>query len=91
MEKLDVGPKGIVVGFREDKFTKPEKLISWIRANSQIMSIRPDQRLVIKRKIETDDERKKAIVSLLNNLEKLAKSTVTRKFLTMSIRRRIFA
>ncbi|MDG1415764.1 MAG: helicase-related protein, partial [Alphaproteobacteria bacterium] len=73
VEKLDVGPKGIVVGFREDKFTKPEKLISWIRANSQIMSIRPDQRLVFKRKIETDDERKKAIVSLLNNLEKLAK------------------
>jgi transcription-repair coupling factor (superfamily II helicase) len=73
VEKLDVGPKGIVVGFREDKFTKPEKLISWIRANSQVMSIRPDQRLVFKRKIETDDERKKAIVSLLNNLEKLAK------------------
>jgi len=73
VEKLDVGPKGIVVGFREDKFTKPEKLISWIRANSQVMSIRPDQRLVFKRKIETDDERKKAIVSLLTNLEKLAK------------------
>jgi len=72
VEKLDVGLKGIVVGFREDKFSKPDKLISWIRANSQIMSIRPDQRLVFKRKIETDDERKKAIISLLTNLEKLA-------------------
>ena len=73
VEKLDVGPKGIVIGFREDTFAKPEKLISWIRANSQVMSIRPDQRLVFKRKIETDEERKKAIVSLLNNLQKLAK------------------
>ena len=73
VEKVDVGPKGIVVGFREDTFAKPEKLISWIRANSQVMSIRPDQRLVFKRKIETDEERKKAIVSLLNNLQKLAK------------------
>ena len=72
VEKLDVGPKGIVVGFREDKFSKPEKLISWIHANSQTLSIRPDQRLVFKRKIETDEERKKAILSVLNNLEKLA-------------------
>lgn len=73
VEKLDVGPKGVVVGFREDRFAKPDKLISWIRANSQVMSIRPDQRLVFKRKIETDEERKKAIVSLLDNLEKLAR------------------
>ncbi|MBL6773500.1 MAG: transcription-repair coupling factor [Alphaproteobacteria bacterium] len=72
VEKLDVGPKGIVVGFREDRFSKPDKLIAWIRANSQTLAIRPDQRLVFKRRIETDEERKKAILSLLNNLEKLA-------------------
>ena len=45
--RLDAGPKGAVVQFRNDVFANAEELISWIQSLGPTARIRPDQRLVV--------------------------------------------
>ena len=72
VEKLDVGPKGVVLKFREDKFAEPLKLLAWVEKNKKIIKRRDDQRLVYRRKLETDDEKRIGVEKLLKNLVKLS-------------------
>ncbi|THD75098.1 MAG: transcription-repair coupling factor, partial [Phenylobacterium sp.] len=46
--KIDVGPKGAVVSFREDSFKNPENLIGFIQKNQVSWRIRPDNKIVVK-------------------------------------------
>ena len=46
VEKLDTGPKGAVISFRNNAFANPEGLIGHIHRNNQTMKLRPDQRVV---------------------------------------------
>jgi len=46
IEKLDAGPKGLVLSFRGNKFAKPEELIKFISANQNTIKLRADHRLV---------------------------------------------
>ena len=72
VEKLDVGPKGVVLKFKDDRFAEPLKLLGWVEKNKKIITRRDDQRLVYKRKLETDDEKRVGVERLLKNLVKLA-------------------
>ena len=45
IDRLDIGPKGILLGFHKDIFPKPEALISYIATHAARIKIRPDQRL----------------------------------------------
>ena len=72
VEKLDVGPKGVVLKFKDDRFAEPMKLLGWVEKNKKIITRRDDQRLVYKRKLETDDEKRVGVERLLKNLVKLA-------------------
>lgn len=44
--KIDVGPKAVVVGFRENKFAKPNELMHFIMDSAGMISVKPDQRIV---------------------------------------------
>ena len=44
VEKIEAGPKGAVVTFRESTFANPERLIKFIREESA--RVRPDQKVV---------------------------------------------
>jgi transcription-repair coupling factor (superfamily II helicase) len=46
IERIDVGPKGAVLSFRENRFAKPEALLHHIDRNPTRLKIRPDQKLV---------------------------------------------
>ena len=72
VEKLDVGPKGVVLKFKDDRFAEPMKLLGWVEKNKKIITHRDDQRLVYKRKLETDDEKRVGVERLLKTLVKLA-------------------
>ena len=48
------------------------KLLGWVEKNKKIITRRDDQRLVYKRKLETDDEKRVGVERLLKNLVKLA-------------------
>jgi len=47
VSKIDVGPKGAVISFRNDRFDNPEGLIKMIQQNP-VWKLRPDQKLLVK-------------------------------------------
>ncbi len=46
--KIDAGPKGAVVSFRNDEFVNPAGLIEFISTSPYDMKVRPDQKLVFR-------------------------------------------
>ncbi len=46
IERIEAGPKGAVLSFRNNRYAKPDRLIDYISKRSDIMSVRPDQKLV---------------------------------------------
>ena len=53
--KIDVGPKGAVVTFRDDHFANPGGLVAFIQKNANLWRLRPDQKVVVKGEWETSD------------------------------------
>ncbi len=45
VEKVDVGPKGIVLAFRGNRFANPAGLIQWVAGQGGHVKLRPDHRL----------------------------------------------
>ena len=45
VEKVDAGPKGVVIGFRDNVFANPPALIRAIQEEGTFAKIRPDQRV----------------------------------------------
>jgi len=74
VEKIDAGPKGATVNFRNDRFANPEGLVRLITANVGTMKLRPDQTLVYLRSWQTPEERLKGTHHFLAELAKLAKT-----------------
>jgi transcription-repair coupling factor (superfamily II helicase) len=70
--KIDVGPKGAVVSFRENHFANPAGLVAFIQKNAVSWRLRPDQKIVIKGEFETPDERLAAAGRVLGQLARLA-------------------
>jgi transcription-repair coupling factor (superfamily II helicase) len=48
IEKLDAGPKGMSVTFRNNRFANPEALIGLINKKSGIMQVTGDQKVVVR-------------------------------------------
>jgi len=47
VEKLDVGPKGIVLGFRGNRFADPASLVQWVAGQGGQVKLRPDHKLAL--------------------------------------------
>ncbi len=72
MEKLDAGPKGMVIAFRKNDFANPAGLIQWIGTKGGLVKLRPDQKLVVARDMDVA-ARMSIARDVLGNLSKLAK------------------
>jgi transcription-repair coupling factor (superfamily II helicase) len=72
VEKVDVGPKGAVVSFRDNIFANPAGLIKYIQLEGSLARIRPDQKIVIMRDWENPKKRLKGTSTLLTILARLA-------------------
>jgi transcription-repair coupling factor (superfamily II helicase) len=70
--KLDAGPKGIVVAFHENRFSRPERLVRLIAESRGQMKVRPDHKLVVLRETKSPTERLKAAKKLTGELAQLA-------------------
>ncbi|QNT79467.1 transcription-repair coupling factor [Entomobacter blattae] len=71
VEKLEAGPKGIVVQFHQNDFSNLEGLLAWIAKNkSGVIRLRPDQKLAYSREI-VFAERIEQARKLLKILEKI--------------------
>jgi len=70
--KIDVGPKGAVVTFRNDTFKDPMALVQFVQKNQVAWRIRPDQKVVVKGEWETPVQRLNAAEKVLAELARLA-------------------
>jgi transcription-repair coupling factor (superfamily II helicase) len=72
VEKIEVGPKGAVIAFRDQIFPNPEGLVAYIREQSPDVKIRPDQSVVFLDEWDTPKIRLKAASDILRRLVRIA-------------------
>ncbi len=70
--KIDVGPKGAVVAFREDRFSNPAGLVALVQKNQAFWRLRPDAKVVVKGEWDKPDQRLAAAEQILAQLAKLS-------------------
>jgi transcription-repair coupling factor (superfamily II helicase) len=49
VERIEAGPKGAVLAFRNNRFAKPDALLGFINDHRTEVNLRPDHRLVFRR------------------------------------------
>jgi transcription-repair coupling factor (superfamily II helicase) len=72
VEKLDVGPKGAMISFHQNKFAHVDQLMAWVMKQAGTVKIRPDQKLIFSRAWEQPDKRLKGARGLMGELALLA-------------------
>jgi len=72
IDKIDSGPKGCVVSFRNNEFPNPGGLIRYITDQVGTVKLRPDHKLVIKRAWDSDEDRLKGVAGLVKTLADVA-------------------
>jgi transcription-repair coupling factor (superfamily II helicase) len=72
VEKVDAGPKGAVITFRDNKFAQPDRLVYFIRQHGQAARVRPDMKVVFFQEWETPEERLAGTAEILRQLANLA-------------------
>ena len=70
--KLDAGPKGATVSFRNDQFANPAGLVEFVQQSVGTVKVRPDMTLVYMRGWEDVEARLKGTHTLVHKLAKVA-------------------
>ncbi len=70
--KIDVGPKGAVVTFRNNDFKNPMALVQFVAMNPIAWRVRPDNKVVVKGEWATSKQRLGAAEKVLAELARLA-------------------
>ena len=76
IDKIDSGPKGAVVSFRNDQFPNPMGLVKYIQDQVGTAKLRPDQKVVLKRAWNSGEDRLKGVTSLVKTLAEIATAEV---------------
>lgn len=72
IEKLDVGPKGIVIAFRDNTFPNLEGLLTYLNNPKTAAKLRPDHKVFFAREWPSLEARVKSTKMICANLAKLA-------------------
>ncbi|MFC7474974.1 transcription-repair coupling factor [Dankookia sp. GCM10030260] len=71
VEKVDAGPKGVVLSFFRNQFRNPAGLVNWVSAQKGLVKLRPDHKLALLREMELP-QRVRVAKDLLVALVKVA-------------------
>ncbi|QUS40053.1 transcription-repair coupling factor [Tardiphaga alba] len=74
VEKVDAGPKGMSLVFRDNSFAEPEKLVAFIRRYGAAAKVRPDMKVVFLQEWDTPEDRLEGATDILRDLANLAES-----------------
>lgn len=74
VEKVDAGPKGVVVSFRDNAFANPDGLVRYIAEQGSFAKVRPDMRILFQRDFDKPDDRLKGTAVILKNLARIAET-----------------
>ncbi len=72
IDKVDAGPKGAVLSFRDNKFDNPEGLVGFIAGQAGSVRLRPDHKLVYRRNWENPANRLSGLEKLITELVGIA-------------------
>jgi transcription-repair coupling factor (superfamily II helicase) len=75
VEKVEGGPKGIIVSFRDNSFADPAGLVAYVAEQGSFAKVRPDMKIVFIREVDDLDERLKVTTGILRNLVRIAEKT----------------
>ena len=73
VEKIDAGPRGVVIAFRGNRFDNPAGLVELISQERGRAKLRPDQKVVFTRDWPEPEERMQGVRALAAVLATLAK------------------
>ncbi len=68
IEKIDAGPKGLSLAFRDNHFARPDELIGWIAGQGGRVQLRADHRLVVATPIPKSEMQPAACKNVLQDL-----------------------
>ncbi len=74
VEKVDAGPRGATLSFRNDQFPNPAGMVEFISKQAGTSKLRPDHTLVYMRDWPQSDDRLKGVLFLLRNLAEVAQA-----------------
>ncbi|HEX6980177.1 MAG TPA: transcription-repair coupling factor, partial [Alphaproteobacteria bacterium] len=67
VDRIEVGPKGAVLSFRDNRFAHPDKLIQFVMKRADTVKLRPDHKLVFMRAWDEPKQRLKGVGNLLTD------------------------
>ena len=72
VEKVEAGPKGVIVSFRDNSFANPANLVRFVQEQGPRAKVRPDMKIVFVRDFEDAKERLDGTRQILRTLVALA-------------------
>ncbi|MGL4974493.1 MAG: transcription-repair coupling factor [Bosea sp. (in: a-proteobacteria)] len=78
IEKVDTGPKGIIIAFRDNSFADPGGLVAYVANEGTLAKVRPDMKVVFIRDFDTAEQRLKGTTRLLRDLVRIAERKTTK-------------
>ncbi|MCR9134464.1 MAG: transcription-repair coupling factor [Alphaproteobacteria bacterium] len=72
VEKLDAGPKGVVVQFRNGEFPNPTGLVAHLGKQGTLAKIRPDQTILFIRDLPTAEKRLAGAAVIMSQMAEIA-------------------
>ena len=71
VEKLDAGPRGATLAFRDNSFANPAGLVKWV-AQDERARVRPDMRIVVADDFERLEDRLAGTLTMMREIAKIA-------------------
>jgi transcription-repair coupling factor (superfamily II helicase) len=72
VEKLDVGPKGATLAFRNNSFANPTALVKWVASQGSLARVRPDMRIVVTDDFEKLEDRLTGTLRIMRDIAQIA-------------------
>ena len=74
VEKVEAGPRGVIISFRDNSFANPEGLVRYVAKQGSLAKVRPDMRIVFIGEYDTPEDRLKSTAKLLRDLVRIAET-----------------
>jgi transcription-repair coupling factor (superfamily II helicase) len=72
VEKVDAGPKGVIISFRDNSFANPPGLVRFVAQQGSDAKVRQDMKIVFMRDFEAADERLEGTRAIMRTLAAIA-------------------
>jgi transcription-repair coupling factor (superfamily II helicase) len=76
IDKVDGGPKGIIVQFRDNSFANPVGLVTYVAEQGSFAKVRPDMKVVFLREVDDVAERLKETRRIVKDLVAVSEGQV---------------